>query len=207
VDGSGERRQLQVAYGNALYAARGPGAPETVRAFASARESAVGARTRPSGWRLAADYGLWVGSYVHGDLSAMSAHAAAFRSDVEAQPDSPATGVAHRVAGVTHWFSANIGKRGNILSRHSCCFQPGRDDDLALRFGQDLGVAAMLFQAIVKWLLGDVDRAISAARGAEAPRAHRLANMREKQRDHVRTDARRPLARRAQRRRTRPTDA
>ena len=47
---SGERRQLHVAYGNALMAARGYGAPETTEAFANARESAGGDRTRPSGW-------------------------------------------------------------------------------------------------------------------------------------------------------------
>ena len=43
--------QLQVAYGNALIAARGFGAPETTEAFARARESAVGETTRPSARR------------------------------------------------------------------------------------------------------------------------------------------------------------
>ena len=53
--------QLHVAYGNALFAARGYGAPETTEAFARARESAAGDKDAPE--RLAADYGLWVGSY------------------------------------------------------------------------------------------------------------------------------------------------
>ena len=53
--------QLHVAYGNALIAARGYGAPETTEAFARARESASGDKDAPE--RLAADYGLWVGSY------------------------------------------------------------------------------------------------------------------------------------------------
>jgi class 3 adenylate cyclase/tetratricopeptide (TPR) repeat protein len=53
--------QMQVAYGNALLAARGQGAPETTAAFARARESASGDKDAPE--RLAADYGLWVGSY------------------------------------------------------------------------------------------------------------------------------------------------
>ena len=38
-------------------------------------------------------------------------------------------------------------------------FQPGRDDDLAFRFGQDASVAAMAFLASVLWPLGEVDRA------------------------------------------------
>ena len=53
--------QLHVAYGNALIAARGYGAPETTEAFARARESASGDKDAPE--RLAADYGLWAGSY------------------------------------------------------------------------------------------------------------------------------------------------
>jgi predicted ATPase len=40
-------------------------------------------------------------------------------------------------------------------------FQPGRDDDLALRFGQDAGVAAMHYLALALWPLGDVERATS----------------------------------------------
>ena len=82
---SGERRQLQVAYGNALIAARGYGAPETTEAFAKARESAGGHKDAPE--RLAANYGLWVGSLVRGELSAMREHSAAFLSDVEARAD------------------------------------------------------------------------------------------------------------------------
>ena len=95
--------QLQVAYGNALIAARGYGAPETTQAFARARESASGEKDAPE--RLAADYGLWVGSYNRGELPSMRAHAAAFLGDVEARPDSPEAGVAHRAAGITCWFA------------------------------------------------------------------------------------------------------
>ena len=114
--------QLQVAYGNALFAARGHGAPETTEAFARARESASGDKDAPE--RLAADYGLWVGSYVRGELPSMRAHAAAFLSDVEARPDSPEAGVAHRVAGITHWFAGEYAKRGTIWNARSPCSNP-----------------------------------------------------------------------------------
>ena len=77
--------QLQTAYGNALHRARGYGAPETTEAFAKARKSAGGDKDAPE--RLAADYGLWVGSLVRGELSAMREHSAAFLSDVEARPE------------------------------------------------------------------------------------------------------------------------
>ena len=35
----------------------------------------------------------------------MRAHAETFLGDVEARPDSPEAGVAHRAAGITHWFA------------------------------------------------------------------------------------------------------
>ena len=47
-------------------------------------------------------------------------------------------------------------------------FQPGRDDDLAFRFGQDAGVAAMLYLALTLWPLGDIGRAVSLVGDAEA---------------------------------------
>ena len=158
--------QLHVSYGNALIAARGFGAPETTEAFARARESTVGEKDAPE--RLAADYGLWVGSYVRGELSSMRMHAAAFRRDVEARADSPEAGVAHRVTGVTCWFAGEYLEAREHLERALALFQPGRDDDLAFRFGQDQGIAAMLYLAITLWPQGEVGRAVSLLDDAEA---------------------------------------
>ena len=77
--------QLHAAYGNALIAARGHGARETIEAFARARKSASGDEDAPG--RLAADYGLWVGSYVRGNLPSMRTHAAAFLAVVAMMPE------------------------------------------------------------------------------------------------------------------------
>ena len=129
--------QLNVAYGNALYAARGHGAPETMEAFAKARESAYGEKDAPG--RLAADHGLWAGSFVRGELPSMRAHAAAFLSDAEARADSPEVGVARRAAGITCWFAGEYREAQDHLERALALFQPGRDDDLAFRFGPDPG--------------------------------------------------------------------
>ena len=78
-------------------------APRTTEAFARAHESAGSDKDAPE--RLATDYGLWIGNLVRGDLPAMRAHAAAFVSIVDASPDSPEAGVAHRLLGTTHWFT------------------------------------------------------------------------------------------------------
>ena len=156
--------QLHAAYGNALIAARGHGAPETMEAFARARKSASGDEDAPG--RFAADYGLWVGSYVRGDLPSMRTHAAAFLAGVAARPDSPEAGVAHRVVGTTHCFAGEYAEARDHLERALTLFQPGQDDDLAFRFGQDAGVAAMCYLAIASWPLGHVRRAVSLIDGA-----------------------------------------
>ena len=163
---SGKGQKLHVAYGNALIAARGYGAPETTEAFARAGESAFG--DKDASGRLAADYGRWAGSYVRGELSAMRAHAATFLGDVQARPDQPEAGVARRVAGVTHWFAGEYVQARETLEHALALFQPGRDDDLAFRFGHDEGVAAMLYLALTLWPLGDVGRAVSLVGDAEA---------------------------------------
>ena len=153
--------QLQVAYGNALIAARGFGAPETTEAFARARQSAFGEQDAPE--RLAADFGLWAGSYTRGELPSMRAQAAAFLADVEARPDSPEAGVAHRVQGITHWFAGEFVEARDHLERALALFEPGRDDDLTYRFGMDPGVPAMAYLAFVLWSLGEIDCALSLA--------------------------------------------
>ena len=170
--------QLHVAYGNALIAARGTGSPETTEAFARARELASGDKDAPE--RLAADYGLWASSYVRGELPSMRAHAVSFLGDVEAGPDSPEAGVAHRAAGVTCWFAGEHREARDHLERALALFEPGRDDDLAFRFGWDPGIAEMVSLAIVSWSLGERDRAISLVdrmqtRAAELTHGNTLA--------------------------------
>jgi tetratricopeptide (TPR) repeat protein len=170
--------QLHVSYGNALIAARGFAAPETTKAFTRARESAASVEDAPG--RLAADYGSWVGSYVRFELPSMKTHATAFLRDVASRPDSPEAGVAHRAAGVTSWFAGEYVEARDHFERALSLFQPGRDDDLAFRFGQDAGVAAMVFLAIVSWPLGNLRRAISLVEDAH----ERIASV-----AHVQTQA------------------
>jgi predicted ATPase len=158
-----QMRQLHIAYGNALIAVRGYGALETTEAFTRVRESMADARDR-----LAADYGVWAGSYIRCELPSMRAHVAAFLSDVEAIPNAPEAGVAHRAAGVTHWFGGQYREARDHLERALALFQPGRDDDLAFRFGQDAGVSVMLWLALTLWPLGRVERAASLVGEAQA---------------------------------------
>ena len=62
-------------------------------------------------------------------------------------------------AGITCWFAGEYREARDTLERALALFQPGRDDDLAFRFGMDAGVTAMICSAIASWPLGEVDRA------------------------------------------------
>jgi hypothetical protein len=150
---------LQVTYGNALIAARGFSVPETAEAFAKARALSTSQKDAPE--RLAADFGLWAASYARGDLPSMRAHAADFLVGIAARPDSPEAGVAHRAQGMTHWFAGEFLDARHHLERALALFEPGRDDELAYRFGVDPGVPAMVYLAFVLWTLGEIDRAVS----------------------------------------------
>ena len=154
-----------MAYGNALIAARGYGAPETMEAFARARKSAAGDKDAPE--RLAADYGLWVGSFVRGELPPMRAHAEAFLADVEARPDSPEAGVAHRVLGTTHWFAGEYGEAREHLERALALFNPA--ETMIWRFASGLTPASrQCAPGARSWPLGDVGRAVSLVDGAQS---------------------------------------
>ena len=71
--------------------------------------------------------------------------------------------LASRIASleVTHWFAGEFVEAKEQLERAVALFQPGRDDDLAFRFGHDAGVCGMAYLAHASWALGDIDRAVS----------------------------------------------
>jgi hypothetical protein len=94
---------------------------------------------------LAADYGLWAASHAPGNLPSMRTHAGDFLADVAARPVSPEAGVAHGAQGVTHWFAGEYVEARHHLECALSLFEPGRDDDLAFRFGLDRGVAPCPF--------------------------------------------------------------
>ena len=104
-----------------------------------------------------------------------------------------------------------VSRGAGSLERALALFQPGRDDDLAFRFGLDPGIAAMVYLANASWPLGEVDRAISLIDRMQTrmrgPHPCRHARICKNAFGPVRFDARRPCARRAEGVRTRPTRA
>ena len=157
--------RLQVAYGNALIAARGYGAPETTAAFARARELA--SDDKGAAERLAADYGLWVGGYVRGELTSMRAHAAVFLSDVEAKPDFGEAGVAHRVQGSPISLRENMSKRDIIWNARSLC--SNLVATTIWPFASDMTLASRPW-SICRWCHGPSAKSIERFRSSTACR-------------------------------------
>ena len=151
------RLKLQTSFGNALIAARGHGAPETTAAFARARELAAAVDDPME--RLSAIYGLWVGNLSRGEVGPLRAIAEVVLRDIEGKPPSPEAAVAHRLAGVTEWYLGNFELARAHLGQTLAMFNPQRDRDLTYRFGQDMGVSAMVFMALALWPLGETDHA------------------------------------------------
>jgi hypothetical protein len=73
----------------------------------------------------------------------MKVHAAAVLADVEARAVSAEVGVAHRVRGVTHWFTGEFREAQQHLECAVALFQPQRDDDLSFLLVQDAGATAI----------------------------------------------------------------
>jgi len=161
-----QRVQLQISLGNALIAARGYSAPETTAAFARAREIVDEDNQSPE--RFSVAYGLWVGSYMRVELPEMRQAAGAFLSDARARGPAPEAGIAHRIVGVTHWVGGDFVQARAHFENALAIFDPARDGDLAFRFGQDVGVGAMAYQALALWPLGEVERAVRSMEGAIA---------------------------------------
>jgi predicted ATPase len=89
------------------------------------------------------------------------------------------------MSGLTEWFAGEFGAARAEVEQALEIFDPKRDDDLAVRFGQDVGVSAMAYSALALWALGEVDLARlraedMAARTAQighaAPAAYGLAH-------------------------------
>src|SRR5277367_6330786 len=91
------RLGLQIAYGQALNAARGPGALETTAAFARARELAAQIENLKE--RFPVYNGLWISNVARGEVASARSVAEAFLRETETRPGSPEAGMAHRTMG------------------------------------------------------------------------------------------------------------
>jgi predicted ATPase len=151
------RLQLQTTYGHALLHGRGHSQPETIAAFARARQLAAGIEDAVA--RFSAYYGMWMGSFVRADLAPMREAAVLSLRDARRSPGSPAAGRALHVFGVTCWFQGDYAGARTHLEQALAAYDRERDHRLAPRFVFDDRVVTTGWLAVVLWPLGEVDQA------------------------------------------------
>jgi len=152
-----QRLKLQVNLADALLQARGQHSTETKAAFSHAHEL-VGSIEDPLE-RFSTYYGLWVGAYVRGEMPLMHEMAERLMSEATKRPDSAEARIAHRIDGVTRWVQGDLIGARDRLEKTIIFPDLDNDREVAVRFGQDNGVAVRLYLASILWTMGDCDRA------------------------------------------------
>jgi class 3 adenylate cyclase/predicted ATPase len=150
------RLRVQTTYGHALLHGRGHSQPETIAAFARARELVPGIEDPTA--RFSAYYGMWLGSFVRADLTPMREVAVAALRDAQHSPRFPAAGRARHVFGVTCWFQGDYLGAQASLEEALAAYDHERDYQPAPRFVFDDRVVATGWLAVVLWALGKVDQ-------------------------------------------------
>jgi class 3 adenylate cyclase/ABC-type transport system involved in cytochrome c biogenesis ATPase subunit len=152
---SAERRRRefegQTGLAQALVAAKGYGAPETMEAWHRAHDLA--AAVGDAQQRFAITYGLWVGQYAQGQVATAGALAAESLRSAEAAQDRVQLCVAHRMAGIASYATGDFAEAYAHCRRAVECYDPPRDGVLAREFGHDLLAAALSFAGLSLWPL------------------------------------------------------
>ena len=158
------RLRLQTTYGHALLHGRGHSHPETIAAFARARELAADIEDPAA--RFSAYYGMWLVSFVRADLAPMREVALASLRDAQMSPKLSAGGRALHIFGVTCWFEGNYVGARKHLEQALAAYDHEQDRHLTPRFVFDDRVVSTGWLAVVLWPLGEIEQADRLLDGA-----------------------------------------
>ncbi len=173
-----EQTKCQVALATTLFHVKGYTSPETIAAFERAdamfeQGEALGERLEGEDalLRFSVLYGQWTGNFSGGNLPKATEIAKRFLALAEQQTRSAPLLVAHRIVGGTLSISGELQAARSHLDQAVALYAPAEHRSLATRFGQDIGVAALAYRAMVLCRLGypegavrDCDEALRSAR-------------------------------------------
>ena len=173
-----EEIKLQVALASALFHVKGYTSPETIAAFERADaliEQADALGEHPEGedalLRFSVMYGQWTGNFSAGNFARAAEHAKQCLALAEKQTRSAPLLVANQLMGGTLLISGQFQAARLHLDRAITLYAPEEHRSLATRFGQDIGVATLVYRSLVLCHLGyperarvDVDEAVKGAR-------------------------------------------
>ncbi len=157
---------LQLVLGPALMASRGYADPSMERAYGRARELCRQLGDPPALFPVM--FGLWTIHCVrarHDDAAAIARDMTAL---AERDRNDSLLLEADVTAGITHFYVGELDLSRRRLERALALYDPERDAEHCLIFGQDPRAAALAHLMLARWTLGDVDGAKSAAVDAVA---------------------------------------
>jgi predicted ATPase len=171
-----EQIRLQVALHTPLYHVKGPAAPETRAAAEQARllierAEALNEPIEDPLFLLSALYGSWLATLNAFNRDALLKLATQFLVLAEKQGTTVPLMTGHRLMGNSLLLAGSIAEGRAHLDRAFALYDPAQHRPLAMRFGQEIGVATQCFRSLALWSLGypeaalrDADQALNAAR-------------------------------------------
>ena len=168
--------EYQVALITPLYHVKGPAAPETIAAAQKAqllieRAEALNEPMEDPLLLLSALYGSWVATVNAFDGDVLRKLATQVLALAEKQGTTVPLLVGHRLMGVSLLVTGSIAEGRTHLDQAFALYEPTQHRPLAMRFGQDIGVATQCFRSEALWYLGfpeaavrDADHALNDAR-------------------------------------------
>src|SRR5262249_16899544 len=154
----GNRLRLQTSLRNALFWAKGYGAPETRAACARARELARGVGDGSE--RFAAYYGLWVGHLARCEPAPMREIADLFLREATAGPDCPEAVVAHRNFGTTCLYFGDFAGADDHFQKAIELYDPARHADVANRLAHYPRALPEVYDAISLSMVAGDDKSL-----------------------------------------------
>ena len=154
---------LQVTLAMAIMESKGHVHPEVSETLGRARSLITETEATGTILHFSVLYGLWVAQYLGGERSAALEQATEFLSLAESQTQSGLLLVGHRLVGSSLIFTGNYPAALSHLDRAAALYRPQQHQELALRFGADMGITAMCSRALALWHQGYFDQARRAA--------------------------------------------
>ena len=153
--------EFEVLLGQAMIAARGYAAPETMKVLLRAKKLITD--STESSLKFAILYGVWACYYVGGHADMQQVAAAEFLAEAERCGDTRALCLAHRAMGTTYVTMGEFAAARRHLEQARALHDPDRPSQEAFHYGQDIGATVLCYLSWALWHLGYVEQASEVA--------------------------------------------
>ena len=168
------RLKLQTNYGQALILGKGYTAPETLAAFARARE--LLAAESDSSDPFETYYGQWAAGAMRGEYALSQEIATAFLREAESASRTFETAAANRMLGLTHLWQGHFTEAQSHLTAALQIYDQQTEPGRIVPIGLDTQALAAVYLAQTDWILGEFGRIRDLLEGAVA-RATQLGHV------------------------------